>query len=183
VTELVVAALGPGPGRVLVLGSNDQLVGELAKRGGLVVRADEAGRRGRRRRPDQVTGAPVVAIEGRGPALPFEAGVFDALVSVGGDSDARDLASLRRLVRPGGVLLLVSRVREGVAGGAASLVRRAARSGALPRASDLTAAMLRAGLKPIRQAAVKRSVVPTVVTWGEVRPRPWEERATQPEPR
>jgi len=72
-------------------------------------------------------------------------------------------------------VIVISRLREGALGGVGSLLRRAARRGALPRTPDLTSWMLRAGMRSVRQARVSRTVMPTVMTWAHVRRRPWDE--------
>lgn len=113
--------------------------------------------------------------------LPFDAPRFDIIIIDADehrwDSPIEMLRSLRTLVRPGGAVMVVNRLREGPIGNVTSVVCRVLchRHQALPRASDLTKWMLLAGLRKVRQANVPKALVPTVVTWAEVRLRPWEE--------
>lgn len=172
--ELVAAALGPAPGRVGLITPPPALVADLAKRAETLLILEPAPRKARRHAAARLPGETLILPLRASSDLPFAPASLDALVCHGSAPEREEIDRFRRALKPGGTLLLVCPVREGVAGGAASLVRRAARSRALPRAADLTAALLLAGMRPVRQAAVKRAVVPEVVTWAEVRPRPWE---------
>lgn len=174
-SQIVRAALGPGPGRFLIFDPPEALVADLAGLGGELVLVRDKARRVRRAGDTAAQGgSTVLRLCAELARLPVEAASFDAVACFGGLRVGVALSDLRRLVRPGGTVLLETSVREGVTGGAASLVRRAARSGALPRASDLTRSMLQAGMRPVRQAAARRGMVPTMVTWAEVRERKWE---------
>lgn len=110
--------------------------------------------------------------------VPFPPASFDSVVCAAGLPTAEEpvptLKSLQRIVRPGGSLLVMSRIREGTAGSLGSMLRSAVRRQPFPRAADLTAWMLHAGLRSIRQAYVSRSVVPAKLTWARVHQRPWE---------
>ena len=175
--DLVRAALGPEAGRVLLVDPSLPAAAGLARCVESLVIVTPSPRRARKveaiaRKLDPARR--LLVVEADLATVPFRAGSFDALVLLGGLPPELPLSRARRLVAPGGTVVLVSRVRDGVTGGAASLVSRAARSGTLPRASDLTAGMLTAGLRPVRQAAVRRSVVPVLVTWAQARGRPWE---------
>jgi len=85
------------------------------------------------------------------------------------------LRVLRRLVRPSGVVLIVSRIREGAIGGVSSFLRTTTRHDPHPRATDLTAWMLRSGMRSVRQTMIPRTLVPTMLTWAHVQERPWED--------
>jgi SAM-dependent methyltransferase len=131
--------------------------------------------------------ATVALVAARADALPFARPRFDAVVAAAGlppRSDAAGaLETLRAVLRPGGALLVASRLREGDLGTAASLARRALGRQALPTGAELATAMLVAGLRRVRQARLGRAAVPTALTWGEARPRPWLDVADAcPEP-
>ena len=183
---LIGAVLGEAARRLLLLDAPLAL-GELARRPAtsLVVVVSPRRRllrqwQGGRAAPPAKP--PVALVVAKPDTLPFARPGFDAVVAAEGAAPAPEaepvaaLRALRRLLRTGGALLVASRLREGDVGVAASLARQvAARGRGLPRAEDLAAWMLAAGLRSVRQARVRRVVVPTVVTWGEARPRPWED--------
>ena len=182
--ELVRAALAPYAGWFLLVEPSPSLVMVLARRERVqrvivLYRKPRAARRCRGR------------LEGEGPAhdktsvvvgvledVPFARASFDAVLCAAGlpslDEPISTLSSLRQLVRPGGSVLVVSRMREGTVGSVSSLLRSAIRRQRLPLATDLTAWMLYAGMRSVRQANVYRTVVPTTLTWARARQRPRE---------
>jgi SAM-dependent methyltransferase len=109
------------------------------------------------------------------PALP---GRFDGVLSLAGlpwgDEPVAVLRSLRQLLVPGGVLVVASSLREAPGSSLVAWTRARGRRRLYPRAAELTQWMLAAGLRLVRQAQLRRGVVPTVVTWAEARSRPWE---------
>jgi hypothetical protein len=173
VIDLVRAAVGTGSGRLLVLEPPAATLRQLGRPGETLVVACAARKTARacRERSAADEEAALVVLQADPARLPFKPRSFDALVSMIEPAPSLPIGPSQRLVRAGGVVVLASRVRTGLAGGAASIVRHARRGPALPRAGDLTAWLLRAGLRSVRQATAPGSVV---VTWAEVRPRPWE---------
>lgn len=182
--QLVRAALAPESGSFLLIDPPPSLVVTLAQLEG----ASRLTALCRRRRLARRCRA---RVDGREPArqktsvvvgvledAPFAPGSFDAVLCAAGltsaDEPVSTLKAARRMVRPGGSLLVMSTIREGTMGSAASLLRAVVRRQRLPRTTDLSAWMLYAGLRSVRQAHVSRAVVPQSLTWARVQKRPWE---------
>lgn len=185
--DVIRAALAPVRGRFLLIEPPSTLVIDLARlQGASMVTALHRGRRRARRSREKLAAVKDIAgktsvVRGSLDHLPLVGASVEAVVCARGLPHHIDpvdaLRSLRRAVRPGGLVLVVSRLREGPIGVIGSLLRRAAWAGDLPRASDLTAWMLHAGMRSVRQAVLPRTVVPGALTWAQVRHRPWEEEA------
>lgn len=185
--DIIRAALAPASGWFLLIEPPVALVLALARQERTWRVTALYQRKGRARRSrDKLASVTSVAgktsvVVGSVEDLPFAGASFEAVVCASGLPPRTDpieaLRSIRRLARPGGLVLVVSRLRQGTLGGVSSLLRRAVRAGDLPRASDLTGWMLRAGMRSVRQAAVPRSVAARVVTWAQVRRRTWEASA------
>lgn len=179
------AALAPVTGRFLLFDAPPSLVLELSRQEGIShLTSAHSRRRAARRCRERLVGeepglAKVAVLAASSDDGPFPRRTFDAVLCAAGlpaeEEPLAALRALRELVRPGGSLLLVTRIREGTLGGMGSLVRRALRRGSLPCNTDLTAWMLRAGTRSIRQARIPGAVIPTTLTWARVRRRPWEE--------
>jgi SAM-dependent methyltransferase len=182
VNALIRAALAPVAGHLALFEPPLSLVLELARQERVTrITAAFAGRRAARRCLSKLSGETpgadkISVVNAVAEDAPFASETFQALLCSTGLPKAEEplaaLRTFRRMVRPGGLLLVVSGIREGTVGGMSSLLRRAIRRGALPRASDLTAWMLRAGMRSVRQAAVPRTVTPSVLTWAHVRTQP-----------
>lgn len=129
--------------------------------------------------------AAVALVAARADALPFARPRLDAVVAAAGvpsrSGAVAALRSFRRLLRPGGALMVASRLREGDLGVAASLARRLASRQALPTAAELATWMLVAGLREVRQARPAMAVVPAALTWATARPSPWLDAAAEPQ--
>ncbi len=123
-------------------------------------------------------GDAVVSLIATVGGIPCRAAAVDVIVLATGVPTVGEpidlLRGLRRMVRPGGAVVVVNQLREGPVGLAGSAVARVSRRGSLPSVTDLSSWMLLAGLRQVKQATVPNAVVPTVVTWATVRDRPWE---------
>ena len=182
---LIRAALGEAAGRLLLVTTPTSLMLHLAERPRTTFVVLVSPHRRALKKPlaqlrsgEQKT-ATVALVAANLDALPFQDGGFDAVIMAAGRQSWRSplerLRSLRAQARSGGAVMVVTALGEGPIGGVTSFIKRVARRDTLPRAVDLTAWMLRAGLRKVRQANVSSAVVPTVLTWAEVTARPWED--------
>ena len=179
--DLVRAALGAADRRLLVIEPPGALMVELCRRPETELALIAARRRGRARRaltalrgtapPDPPI---VAALRLSATAWPLLDVTFDAVIfAVGLPCDLPPIVALHRavdLLRPAGAVLVVSPIHEGPVGKVRSVSRRVARGAALPRATDLTAWMLRSGLRSVRQANLPKALTPSVFTWARLRP-------------
>jgi SAM-dependent methyltransferase len=195
--SIIDAVLGATARRLLLLDPPKELLG-LADRPTttLIVVASPRRRLLRRcrsaldeRRLESARRPPVALVAARVEALPFARPRFDAVVAAAGLTSrpaGQPVAALRALgglLRPGGALVVASRLREGDLGVAASLARRLVDGRVLPSATELATWMLVAGLRGVRQARLVRTVVPAALTWATARPKPWlDALVVPPEP-
>jgi ubiquinone/menaquinone biosynthesis C-methylase UbiE len=112
--RLALELLGHAPGRVVDIGSGPGVfTAALLARGSRVTEVDvslEMLRQSRRRLPGEVDHPPVLFVEGGLPGLPFADATFDAALCIGVLAYMRDpaesLREIRRVLKPGGVLVL-----------------------------------------------------------------------------
>jgi hypothetical protein len=182
------AAIGDVIGRILVLDPAPELLLELARRRQTtavvaVVRSAKAGRRcsAALKNLEPMT-APVAVLRHSPEAPPLASAVFEAVILADGFvpdlNPSTALRELRALLRPEGSMFVITPVREGTLGGATSATSRLLRRGGLPGRAEVTAWMLTAGMRRIRQAYVPQRLLPTTLTWAVTRPRPWENPKT-----
>lgn len=185
--ELIRAALGEGSNRFLLIDTPITTVQSLVRRQEttLVVFTSVRSKVLSKAREQLGSDGKVILLSADRERAPFSAPGFDVVII---DADqhrweepVEQLRVLRALTRPNGALMVFNRLREGPIGGVTSAAQRIFRGQVLPKASDLTKWMLLAGLRKVRQANVPKAVVPTVMTWADVRARPWEEVVSEPD--
>ncbi len=182
--EVLRTVLGPQGGRLLIIDPRPADFIYLGKCFETVAVCSSVNRTNKcyeRLRLQQVLSPPATLLCALIRHLPLQGSAFDALLCSSGLLSTDDihpiklLKSLRGLVRPGGTLLVVSNVAEGIMGSMASWARKnLIRRARLPLLTELTAWMLHAGLRSVRQVSLTRKMLPQVVTWAEVRHRPWD---------
>ena len=114
--RLALELLGPGPGRIVDIGSGPGVFSsELLTRGFRVVEVDvslEMLRESRRRieSDSRERGRRIRFVEGSLPGLPLAAGAFDAALCIGVLAYVRDpsesIREIRRILKPGGLVVL-----------------------------------------------------------------------------